>query len=387
MIATLCAMTALIQTGQEFNWERANLDNGSAVIVQSLPNAKQISVQLFAAARGVQETPETHGMRHLLEHLLAKGVNKDLDRRIEAKGLFMTADTYRDAMQFEVRALPHQLRDAVDVLGEFLKEPKVTQEEIDKEAKILAQEFALQSSSTLLSSSAWTMGYGPAGLDPMGTLETLSKATPASIAQLYKKHYNPANLVISIAGPITAKEGIDLGQKLLAPLTGTPAIDWVRRPAGRSARGDAEMAKGSACGAFVSGYSEGETAWTIAAAFGVVTEFEDSFFLYTPSLQNGLVVVGSAKARDYISKIDSLSDAESMGLFRQGKINARAWLRNRLNTPSGAAYWRGYLGCQALGARPEYLLDNLDRLTPDQFRAGFENLKSGKAVEVVGGRL
>ncbi|MBX3119398.1 MAG: insulinase family protein [Fimbriimonadaceae bacterium] len=387
MLAMLCAMTALIQLDQGFAWKRVNLDNGSAVIVQSLPNAKTISVNLFAASRGVQESAETHGMRHLLEHILAKGPDKDLDRKIETKGLFLTAETYRDAMQFEVRGTFLQLNEALSVLEDLLKPVKTTTQEIGKEIKIISQELAILPDSARLSSAAWNLAYGTEGFDPLGNLAIMAKATPESLLALQQKHFTAGNLVISIAGPIPETEAIAAARKILEPLKGTPDMNWSKRPDAKPGNGEAEIARGSARGAGVGRYSEADTAWTIAAAFGVATEFDDGFFIYTPSIQNGLVLVGSTSDKTFVNRIDGLSQEEALGLFAQGRLNARAWLLNRLSTPSGAAYLRGYIGCQAFGGKPEQILENLNSMTPSQFMQGFEKLKYGNGVQVIGGRI
>lgn len=387
MLSALCAMTVLLQADSAFSWQRLNLDNGSAVIVQSLPGAKTLSVQLFAAARGVQETPETHGMRHLLEHLIAKGPNRDLDRRIETKGLFLTADTYRDAMQFEIRGTHLQLNEALSVVKDLLQPLKTSKEEIAKEVRILAQELAIVPNSGRLSSSAWSAAYGSAGLDPLGNLATMAKATPESLAQLQQKHFDASNLVISIAGSIPEKEVLDAARKILEPLKGTPDLEWARRTEGKPGRAEADAAVGSARGAIVGRYSDPETAWTIAAAFGFATEFDDGFFIYTPSIQNGLVLVGSNADRNFLSRIDRMDEAEMLGLFAQGRLNARYWVISRLSSPSGAAFMRGMIGCQAFGGKPEQLLENLTAITPSQFMQGIERLKSGNGVDILGGRL
>src|SRR6476469_6543311 len=81
---------------------RTVLSNNSAVLVEPMANEKTISIQLWAASRGVEERPETHGLRHLLEHVLALGPNRDLDQRLETVGGELFARTFRDGTQIEV---------------------------------------------------------------------------------------------------------------------------------------------------------------------------------------------------------------------------------------------------------------------------------------------
>src|SRR5665213_4422706 len=80
---------------------RTILPNGAAILVERVPGAKDLSVDLFAASRGTEESPISNGLRHLLEHLIAKGPNGDIDRRLETAGAFLSAETSRDTMCFK----------------------------------------------------------------------------------------------------------------------------------------------------------------------------------------------------------------------------------------------------------------------------------------------
>src|SRR5688500_3617518 len=88
---------------------RTVLPNGAIILAERMPSAPTVSVQLFASSKRVPETAETHGRRHLLEHILAKGPKKNLDTRLESSGAFLEAFTHRDAMQLGVTCGPGRL--------------------------------------------------------------------------------------------------------------------------------------------------------------------------------------------------------------------------------------------------------------------------------------
>jgi len=106
--------------------------------------AKSLVVELFAASRGTEEAPINNGLRHLLEHLIAKGPSGDLDKRLETAGGFLTAETGRDTMSFRVNLPPGKLDLGLRTLGEVMQMPVVTTETIQREAAIVAQEAALR---------------------------------------------------------------------------------------------------------------------------------------------------------------------------------------------------------------------------------------------------
>src|SRR5258708_2113359 len=92
--------------------------NGSTLLVERQADAKYVSVQLFASSRRVPDTPENHGLKHLLEHLVLKGPKHDLDLQMERQGIFFTGRTLRDAMQIEFTCEPGQIATALSALGQ-----------------------------------------------------------------------------------------------------------------------------------------------------------------------------------------------------------------------------------------------------------------------------
>lgn len=366
---------------------RTALPNGALILVERMPEAKALSIQLFASSRRVPETTGTHGRRHLLEHLLALGPKRSLDQRLESNGSFLFARTYRDATQFEIAGASGQLDLALDAVAAVLQPLKVTQAEIDRELNVLAQEFGLLSDPSRLSSAAWKAGYGDDGLDPIGSLEGMA-ATPQALAEVQRLHFAPDGLVLVISGPISIEQATAKAKKLLSglkPLPDKPSL--LRRGEGKPGRSEVPGAYGESRAALVKDYKDPNTAGALAAALAVASQFDQFFVTYTPSIQNGLVLVGRTDENSGLGLwIDAQTPAQLAALFPVGKMLARAWIERQLKTPAGSAYLRGLLLVQGEAHKPELMLDAIEGLTQEGFLAAMGRLGKDRSVIAVGVR-
>lgn len=353
----------------EIEWRRFVLQNGAQVAVQRLPDSRELSVQVWVNSLDARETPETHGLRHLLEHFLARGP-EGFDRQIESFGLFTTAETTRDTMQFEVRGPADRLRQAVQALRVIVEAPSVTREDIAREIEIMREESALRPRSRLLSERLWRSAFGVDGLDPFGDLDKMAAAEPSDLVELHRSLFAGANLLVAVAGPIEIDEGRRLGAGLVEHLPRRdPERQGLRRP---FPEGDAawmiQDARGAARAVAVGPFTEPATAHALAAAFAVASEVPSPFVIHTPSMQPGLVIVGSTDAPDGIVRFFATGSGESrVGLFETGRALAREWAVRLMKTPSGANTFRGRLLVQRAGLGLDGFLHNLDVMTPDDF--------------------
>lgn len=379
----LIAALAFFQTPDEPPRLRSVLDNGAIVLVEPMPKEPVISVQLFASAKHLQESEGTHGYRHLLEHLLARG-DGSLDKKLETQSCFLEAKTLRDAMQIEITVGPSQLQLALDTLGGLLRKPDVTQERIDKELRVMRDELAMQDDPLLLSSAAWRAAYGDAGLDPMGTFDSMYHATPEKLLDTYERQFAGDGLVLTIAGPVGLDTASNSAKALLAPLS-KGHFTAARLPrVGKAGRGES-LGFGECRGAVVPGYHTTQVASALAAALAIASEVPGCFVTYTPSSQPGLVLIGRTDSNSGLGLyIDSLQSGA--GLFARGKVMALEWVRRQLRSAEGVAYLRGLLLCQGEANKPEALVDLIDNLTPAQFEDGIHSFKSDRAVIAVGTR-
>jgi hypothetical protein len=379
LVAALSLAGASVQDAPRM---RTLLPNGATILVERMPEATTLSVQLFA--RADIDGPATVGWRHLLEHLIVKGRGGTLPQRVEAQGIFMTARTYRDSTQIEVYAAPHQLDEALAAVRETLLPLRISEEELQREKQIIEEEIALLTDAQRLSIAAWQAGWGERAGDPVGTAEGIAEVTTDELRGLQNVHFEPPRLVLAIAGPV----GLDAATRAArAILEDLPRQDhnFPDFGPGKPGRVQTEEAYGEARGALVEGWSKPQTAWCLAAALAIASEFDSAFVTYTPSDLPGLVLVGRTDFNAGIGlMIDDLPDGDAARLFEVGKILARRWLTRHYESPSGVAFLRGKLMLQ--GTRPEVLEEHIERMSWQDFLQGLSRFRRENAAIAVGTR-
>jgi len=363
---------------------RTILPNRATILVEPVSNAKIVSVQLWASARGVEERTETHGLRHLLEHIIALGPGRDLDSRLETMGGSLRARTFRDATQIEVDVPKGKLALGLDAIGEMLEPLQVTPDQIKIGAKVIDQELALLSDDALLTGAAWKQAYGDDALDPFGDMEVIQNATPEDLEAVHKRQFAAQNLVLVISGPVGLDDATAKARAVLEPLPRLTEYQARLRPEGHGGQIAAD-AFGEARAAPVPEFASMKTVSTLAAALAVASRLDDCYVTYTPSTQNGLIILGRTESKQGLGAyIDNL-DAGNLGsLYALGKALAAGWVQRQLRSPIQIASVRGLLMSQDVGDKPEMMLDTIQQMTFNDFRQGMNALKRPNAVEVAG---
>ena len=359
---------------------RTVLPNGAAILVEKVPNAKSISIELLASSRGTEETPSTNGLRHLLEHLIAKGPKRDLDQTLETAGGFLRAETLRDTMQFAITVPNSQFKLGMNVVTQLMQMPQLSQGDIEREARIIQQEAALQEDEMRLSAAAWAVAYRDNGLEVTGNFDLLKNATPAMLDKLHHIQFSGGNVAVVVVGDVdldaATKACADILSKV--PKLNLPKIDR-GKPSGGST---SSAAAGEVIGVPVRGWRSPETAAKVAAAFAVASEVDGSFVIYTPSAGPGLLLVGRNSQSSGLETV--LSKANVDYLFILGRAIAKNWIQSQLQTPAGIAEARGQLLVQEVDLKPETMLENLDTMTLEKFSAALSAFRSEEALRVVG---
>ncbi len=362
---------------------RTVLSNGATVLVEKMAGAESLSVGLFVSSRGTRETRRTHGWRHLLEHIVARGTSGSLDSRLETAGGFLRARTLRDAMHFDLTLPPGRLSLALEAVRELLSQPIFTSEAIATEARILEQEAALLDVPTRLSSAAWEAAYGEWGLSPQGTMDIIRNAPPEELRKLHTEMFQGPNVVLVVAGDVDLA---DATREVKAVLGGL--LRGVRNatapPAPAAAARVETTGAGEARAAVVPGAADQRAAAALAAALAVASGIDNSFVIYTPSVGPGMILLGRAGETSGVGlALEELGDGSE--LLSLGKGLAREWVQRQLRTPTGVTWLRGLMMVQSPELTPETLSGNIGRLTRSQLVEGLSLLRKQRAFVVVGG--
>ena len=123
------------------------LPGGLALHRIPIPGTRAITILVAFDAGARTERPEENGMAHFLEHLVFKGGEKyptyrDVNQGAESIGAVLNAYTSHDLVAFHITARSERALEAADLLTDFVAQPRVDADELDRERGVVVQEIA-----------------------------------------------------------------------------------------------------------------------------------------------------------------------------------------------------------------------------------------------------
>ncbi|MBI2842709.1 MAG: insulinase family protein [Armatimonadetes bacterium] len=206
------------------------LDNGLKVIVQEDHSTDLVAVDIWVRAGSVNETDDTNGVSHFIEHLLFRATDKrgpgEIDMEIESLGASAEAKTSRDWAHVYTVVAGRYLEKALDILSDAIVHPAFRLEDVSHERQVIQDEIARRDSRPLdlLHAKVFSAAYTvhPYRLPAEGTPESVEKITRDVIVDYYKKYYVPENTCVVLVGDITPAEGTAAAQKAFADFKKAP---------------------------------------------------------------------------------------------------------------------------------------------------------------------
>jgi predicted Zn-dependent peptidase len=122
------------------------LANGLPLHRVALPGTRAVTILVAFDAGARTERPEENGMAHFLEHLVFKGGKKfdnykKVNETAERMGGSLNAYTSHDLVAFHITVRAEAALEAIDLLTDFVAQPKLDQEELDRERGVVIQEI------------------------------------------------------------------------------------------------------------------------------------------------------------------------------------------------------------------------------------------------------
>ncbi|MBI4311827.1 MAG: insulinase family protein [Chloroflexi bacterium] len=199
-------------------YQQTVLSNGLRVLSCEMPHTRSVSIDIFAGIGSRYEEDKEAGVSHFLEHMLFKGTTRrpsgaDISGAIEQIGGMMNAGTDRETTSFWCKvASPHFGR-ALDVLMDIIRNPLMSQEDVDKERGVIQEELNMTNDypsyrvDLLTDEMLWP--DQPMGRDVGGTRETVDGITRQMILDWFQRHYVASNMVVSVAGNVSHGEVVE----------------------------------------------------------------------------------------------------------------------------------------------------------------------------------
>ena len=210
--------------------ERFALANGLAVTLSVDHTAPIVAVNLWYHVGSANERPGRTGFAHLFEHMLFQGSehvsSNEHFELVQRAGGTLNGSTWMDRTNYFETVPSHHLATALwleaDRMGYLL--PAMTQQKLDTQRDVVKNE------------RRWSIDNQPYGTwweklpaiafapehpfhhSLIGSMEDLSAASLADIAEFFATYYTPDNAVLSIAGDFEPAEARAFVERFFGPI-------------------------------------------------------------------------------------------------------------------------------------------------------------------------
>jgi hypothetical protein len=168
-------MTAVVKT----------LPNGVRLLAVPMPHVQSASVGVFLRVGSRDETPQTNGISHVLEHMAFKGTTtrsvQQINLDAERLGADVNAFTSKDTTGYFMTGLGRHADRFLAMTADIVLNSTFPQAELERELDVIRQEAIeyeedpQESSSELLDRAIW--GEHPMGMPVIGTLKNIEGFT------------------------------------------------------------------------------------------------------------------------------------------------------------------------------------------------------------------
>ncbi len=212
------------------------LDNGLRVFLLEKRNVPLVNVVIAANLGSKDETAETSGLVHLLEHfILFRGTEfrsgREISQQVRRHGGYFNARTTPDLAFFEI-SVPSEYADfALRNQKEILFDLKLAQEDLDEEKEVIFEELSQLEDDPIRYATAVVyqnlfQGH-PYGNPIHGNKEAIRRLTVDDIQMFYKQYFVPSNCALAVVGDFDAAEMEEKVKAVFGDVTG-PAFEPVR---------------------------------------------------------------------------------------------------------------------------------------------------------------
>ena len=216
-------------------YQRSLLDNQLRVLTSSMPHTKSVAIVICVGAGSRYESEELSGISHFLEHLPFKGTKqwptaREVSEAIEGVGGMMNASTDREMTSFWCKVAQPHFHSAFPVLLDMILHPIIDPDELEKEREVIQEELRMTNDhptykvDLLIDEALWP--DQAMGRDVGGTSESVSTISRENILEYMHYQYNPANVVVAVAGDISHEEVLQVVAEATKDWESQVPQDW-----------------------------------------------------------------------------------------------------------------------------------------------------------------
>ena len=206
--------------------DRLVLSNGIVVLVTENPTADIVAARCFFKGGERVITAPQAGLPNLAASLMTRGTDRysslEIAEQVESIGASLGTEAANDYFLLSLKTISADFHEMLLLSAEILRSPSYAPSELDLERRLTLQSIRSQQERPLAIAyeHLQTLIYGehPYGLSSIGTEASINNLTRDDLVDFHHTHLRPDQMVISIAGKITAEQAI--------ALTGEALGDW-----------------------------------------------------------------------------------------------------------------------------------------------------------------
>lgn len=210
------------------DFQKTTLNNGLRIITVPMPSLESATVQVFVGAGTRNERKEVNGLAHFLEHMVFKGTKKypsahAISSAVDAIGAEINAHTGKEGTAYYIKAWEKHLELSFDILSEFIKNPLLKEEELEREKGVIKEEIAMYEDLPMQKAPGVfeTLLYGeePLGWEILGSAETVLSIKRDDFIDFRKRFYSPQNMVVGVSGRFDKEKVFKMAEKAFGSVT------------------------------------------------------------------------------------------------------------------------------------------------------------------------
>jgi zinc protease len=237
-------MSAARQRSQG-NPSRFDLDGGALVLLEPSHTVPLVTLVVSLRSGSVSDPAGRSGLSRIAMRMLRRGCEgmtaEQIDFRIDALGAEMAVDTSPSTVGIHAQVIARNVDAFVELLARLLAAPTFPLDELGKLTReTVAEIIEARDSDRVVAQKALqrTLFEGhPYGRNPGGTIADVEAIGRDEVLAYYKRFVVQSNIVVAIAGDVTAERAPALAQRIVAGLpTGQRPVDDLAEPVMRTGR-------------------------------------------------------------------------------------------------------------------------------------------------------
>lgn len=190
------------------------LKNGLTILVRTDSKIPVVAIKIAVRTGSIYEPPMS-GLSHYLEHVVAGGSTtrfseEEARERLERLGGASNASTSYSTTEYYITTVPHQWRDAVDLLLGYVHDCVFDPEEVAREKGVILRELNMGENDP--SRQLWYLFFKtayrihPVQYPVIGSSDIFEKQTRDDLVEYYRTWYVPSRMSIVVVGPVKGSE-------------------------------------------------------------------------------------------------------------------------------------------------------------------------------------